>query len=136
MQMTIVQAINSALRDEMERNQQVVILGEDVGKNGGVFRATEGLHSEFGPSRVMDTPLNESGMKDHPLTPMRDADLRRVLQRQTRLPVGHVAYAAVEAGAAAITLAVDRNREAIRHVTGKFNGNAGAYRPDGGGNHR
>jgi len=62
MQMTIVQAINSALRDEMERNQRVVILGEDVGKNGGVFRATEGLQSEFGPSRVMDTPLNESGV--------------------------------------------------------------------------
>ncbi len=60
--MTIVQAINSALRDEMERNQQVVILGEDVGRNGGVFRATEGLHSEFGPARVMDTPLNESGV--------------------------------------------------------------------------
>ena len=62
MQKTIVQAINSALRDEMKRNGEVVILGEDVGKNGGVFRATEGLYSEFGPTRVMDTPLNESGV--------------------------------------------------------------------------
>jgi len=61
-QKTIVQAINSALRDEMKKNGEVVILGEDVGKNGGVFRATEGLYSEFGPTRVMDTPLNESGV--------------------------------------------------------------------------
>lgn len=61
-QKTIVQAINSALGEEMRRNENVVILGEDVGKNGGVFRATEGLYSEFGPTRVMDTPLNESGV--------------------------------------------------------------------------
>jgi pyruvate dehydrogenase E1 component beta subunit len=62
LQKTIVQSINSALRDEMRRNQDVVVLGEDVGRNGGVFRATEGLYNEFGPGRVMDTPLNESGV--------------------------------------------------------------------------
>jgi len=62
MQKTLVQAVNAALRDEMRRNDDVVILGEDVGRNGGVFRATEGLYSEFGPERVMDTPLNESGL--------------------------------------------------------------------------
>jgi pyruvate dehydrogenase E1 component beta subunit len=62
MQMTLIQAVNSALREEMRRNDEVVVLGEDVGRNGGVFRATEGLYSEFGPERVMDTPLNESGL--------------------------------------------------------------------------
>ncbi|MDA4135465.1 MAG: alpha-ketoacid dehydrogenase subunit beta [Thaumarchaeota archaeon] len=62
MQKTLVQAVNAALRDEMRRNEDVVVLGEDVGRNGGVFRATEGLYSEFGPERVMDTPLNESGL--------------------------------------------------------------------------
>jgi 2-oxoisovalerate dehydrogenase E1 component beta subunit len=46
----------------MTRNDQVVILGEDVGINGGVFRATEGLYQEFGPNRVIDTPLSESGI--------------------------------------------------------------------------
>ncbi len=62
MEQTLVQAINAGLRDEMTRNQDVVLLGEDIGKNGGVFRATEGLYDEFGPGRVIDTPLNESGI--------------------------------------------------------------------------
>jgi 2-oxoisovalerate dehydrogenase E1 component beta subunit len=62
MQKTLVQAVNSALREEMRKNDDLVILGEDVGRNGGVFRATEGLFSEFGPQRVMDTPLSESGL--------------------------------------------------------------------------
>jgi pyruvate dehydrogenase E1 component beta subunit len=60
-QMTMVQAINNALREEMRRDDRVVILGEDVGKNGGVFRCTEGLIDEF-PDRVFDTPLAESGI--------------------------------------------------------------------------
>ncbi len=60
--LNIVQAVNHALRDEMKRNDKMVILGEDVGINGGVFRATEGLFQEFGPSRVIDTPLAESGI--------------------------------------------------------------------------
>ena len=60
--LNLVQAVNHALREEMTRNDQVVILGEDVGINGGVFRATEGLYQEFGPNRVIDTPLSESGI--------------------------------------------------------------------------
>ncbi len=60
--MTMVQAINQALADELERDERVLILGEDVGRNGGVFRATEGLFDRFGPERVMDTPLAESGI--------------------------------------------------------------------------
>jgi 2-oxoisovalerate dehydrogenase E1 component beta subunit len=60
--LNMVQAVNHALREEMKRNDKVVILGEDVGVNGGVFRATEGLFQEFGPNRVIDTPLAESGI--------------------------------------------------------------------------
>jgi pyruvate dehydrogenase E1 component beta subunit len=60
--LNIVQAVNHTLRDEMRRNDKIVLLGEDVGVNGGVFRATEGLQKEFGPSRVIDTPLAESGI--------------------------------------------------------------------------
>lgn len=60
--LTLLQAINSALREEMRRDERVIVLGEDVGKNGGVFRATEGLFDEFGPERSVDTPLAESGI--------------------------------------------------------------------------
>src|SRR5881392_4002293 len=58
----IIQAVNDALRLEMKRDPRVVVLGEDVGKFGGVFRATSGLFDEFGPDRVMDTPLSEAGI--------------------------------------------------------------------------
>jgi pyruvate dehydrogenase E1 component beta subunit len=60
--LTIVEAINSALRQEMEKDPRVLILGEDVGKNGGVFRVTQGLLDIFGEGRVMDTPLSESAI--------------------------------------------------------------------------
>ncbi len=60
--MTMVQAINRALAGEMERDPRVIVLGEDVGRDGGVFRATEGLFERFGPERVLDTPLAESGI--------------------------------------------------------------------------
>jgi pyruvate dehydrogenase E1 component beta subunit len=60
--LTLVDAINEALYQEMERDERVVILGEDVGLNGGVFRVTEGLQKAFGPERVIDTPLAESGI--------------------------------------------------------------------------
>jgi 2-oxoisovalerate dehydrogenase E1 component beta subunit len=60
--LTLVQAINDALRLEMRREGRVVVLGEDVGRLGGVFRATLGLHEEFGPERVIDTPLAEGGI--------------------------------------------------------------------------
>jgi len=59
--MTMVQAINRTLAGEMERDDRIVMFGEDVGRDGGVFRATEGLFDKFGPDRVMDTPLAESG---------------------------------------------------------------------------
>ncbi|MFQ5762519.1 MAG: alpha-ketoacid dehydrogenase subunit beta [Candidatus Bathyarchaeia archaeon] len=58
----LVQAVNQALREEMRRNSNVIVLGEDVGRSGGVFRATEGLYDEFGASRVIDTPLAEDGI--------------------------------------------------------------------------
>ena len=60
--MNIIQAVNDALKLEMRRDKRVVILGEDVGKFGGVFRATSGLFEEFGADRVMDTPLSEAGI--------------------------------------------------------------------------
>ena len=58
----IVQAVNMALRQELNRDKRVVILGEDVGVNGGVFRATDGLQKQFGQNRVIDTPLSELGI--------------------------------------------------------------------------
>ena len=60
--MTLLQAVNTALFEEMEHNSDVVMLGEDIGINGGVFRATDGLQERFGTDRVMDTPLAESGI--------------------------------------------------------------------------
>jgi len=60
--MTMVQAINLALHQEMERDDNVVVLGEDVGWDGGVFRVTDGLIEKFGEQRVIDTPLAESGI--------------------------------------------------------------------------
>lgn len=61
-QMNMVQAISDALRFEMRRDPRVVVLGEDVGKVGGVFRVTQGLFDEFGDDRVIDTPLSEGGI--------------------------------------------------------------------------
>lgn len=59
-QMNMLEAINHTLRQEMARDERVMVLGEDVGANGGVFRATEGLAAEFGSDRVVDTPLAEA----------------------------------------------------------------------------
>lgn len=61
-QMTMIQAITDALRTELRNDENVLVFGEDVGVNGGVFRATEGLQKEFGVDRVFDTPLAESGI--------------------------------------------------------------------------
>ncbi len=61
-QMNMVQAINDALRVAMRRDKRVVLMGEDVGKLGGVFRVTAGLFDEFGEERVIDTPLSEGGI--------------------------------------------------------------------------
>ncbi|WP_232700062.1 alpha-ketoacid dehydrogenase subunit beta [Brevibacillus daliensis] len=59
--LTMIQAINDAMRVELARDPKVLVFGEDVGNNGGVFRATENLQKEFGEDRVFDTPLAESG---------------------------------------------------------------------------
>ncbi|MFD8588097.1 alpha-ketoacid dehydrogenase subunit beta [Streptomyces sp. NPDC059637] len=60
--MTIVKALNEALRDSMDSDPKVLVMGEDVGKLGGVFRVTDGLQKDFGEDRVIDTPLAESGI--------------------------------------------------------------------------
>ena len=60
--MTMIQALNLALRQEMEKDDGVIVLGEDVGVDGGVFRATDGLITQFGEERVLDTPLAESAI--------------------------------------------------------------------------
>jgi len=60
--LTLLQAVTDALRTEMAADDSVVLLGEDIGRTGGVFRATDGLLDRFGSERVFDTPLNESGI--------------------------------------------------------------------------
>ena len=60
--LNMVEALNLALREEMERDNRVVTFGEDVGKEGGVFRVTDGLQQKFGENRVVDTPLEELGI--------------------------------------------------------------------------
>jgi pyruvate dehydrogenase E1 component beta subunit len=60
--LTLVQAVRDGLYGEMERDDSVLVMGEDVGQNGGVFRATQGLYDEFGEDRVVDTPLAEAGI--------------------------------------------------------------------------
>jgi pyruvate dehydrogenase E1 component beta subunit len=60
--LNLVQALNLALQQEMERDDRVVVLGQDVAQAGGVFRVTEGLLDRFGPRRVLDTPLCEGGI--------------------------------------------------------------------------
>ncbi|MBB5806660.1 pyruvate dehydrogenase E1 component beta subunit [Saccharothrix ecbatanensis] len=60
--LTIAKALNNGLRASMEANPKVIVMGEDVGKLGGVFRITDGLQKDFGEQRVLDTPLSESGI--------------------------------------------------------------------------
>ena len=59
---TLGKAINAGLRASMEKDPKVLVMGEDIGKLGGVFRVTEGLQKDFGEDRVIDTPLAESGI--------------------------------------------------------------------------
>ena len=61
-EVSLVQALNQALRDSLRDDARTLVLGEDVGRNGGVFRVTEGLQAEFGEQRVTDTPLAENGI--------------------------------------------------------------------------
>jgi pyruvate dehydrogenase E1 component beta subunit len=62
MQMTMIEALNHGLRLELQRDERVILLGQDIGANGGVFRVTERLQKEFGEQRVFDTPLSESAI--------------------------------------------------------------------------
>jgi pyruvate/2-oxoglutarate/acetoin dehydrogenase E1 component len=63
--MTVLEAINAAMAWEMSHDEDVVLLGEDVGVSGGIFRASQGLAQRFGPDRVIDTPLDEKGIVAH-----------------------------------------------------------------------
>ena len=61
-ELTLVEAVNDAFHVELERDPDVMVMGEDVGRAGGVFRATAGLLERFGPDRCVDTPLAEAGI--------------------------------------------------------------------------
>lgn len=78
---TLVEAINDALRCEMAADERIILLGEDIGREGGVFRVTEGLQALYGPGRVVDTPLAEAGIVGMALG-MAIADLRPVVEMQ------------------------------------------------------
>ena len=80
-QMNMVQAINDALRLEMRKDPRVVVLGEDVGRVGGVFRVTQGLWDEFGDDRVVDTPLSEGGILGTAIFPPFDVTLATMASR-------------------------------------------------------
>ena len=88
-ELNILEAIRSAMDEELERDPNVMVLGEDVGKKGGVFGATEGLWAKYGEKRVLDTPLTEgmiagaaAGRRHlRPATDRRDAVRRLRLSR-------------------------------------------------------
>src|SRR5713226_3939420 len=61
-EMRMIEAVRAAITEEMERDERVLVMGEDVGRKGGVFGATDGLYAKFGEARVLDTPLAESGI--------------------------------------------------------------------------
>ncbi|AXF57029.1 alpha-ketoacid dehydrogenase subunit beta [Salicibibacter kimchii] len=60
--MTMIEGVRNAMDEMLKENEDVIILGEDIGVNGGVFRATEGLHEKYGEERIIDTPISESGI--------------------------------------------------------------------------
>jgi len=60
-EISLIEALNEALREEMRRDPTVIVMGEDVGVLGGIYRVTSGLLEEFGPERVRDTPISEEG---------------------------------------------------------------------------
>jgi pyruvate dehydrogenase E1 component beta subunit len=64
-ELTVLESLTAAMADAMEDDESVVVLGEDVGVSGGIFRATQGLQQRFGPQRVIDTPLDEKGIAAH-----------------------------------------------------------------------
>src|SRR5712692_2695499 len=61
-EVTFAQAINEAIREEMQRDESVIMMGEDVAAYGGVYKLTQGLLAEFGPERVSDTPISEAAI--------------------------------------------------------------------------
>jgi len=94
----MIEAVNHALANQMRINQSIVILGEDVGFNGGVFRATEGLQNEFGEQRVIDTPLAESaiigmsiGMASQGLIPVPEIQFMGFIYPALDQIIGHAA---------------------------------------------
>lgn len=96
--LNLVQAVNQALHDEMSRNPMMVLLGEDIGRDGGVFRATEGLIEQFGDQRVIDTPLSESaivgvaiGMAAYGLTPVAEIQFMGFLYGAMEQLISHAA---------------------------------------------
>ena len=62
-EMRFIEALREGLREEMESDSSVFLIGQDIGVNGGVFRVTDGLQAQFGPERVIDSPLAESGQQ-------------------------------------------------------------------------
>ena len=60
--LSVIEAVRDAMREEMVRDSNVLIMGEDIGARGGVFLATDGFHQEFGDKRIIDTPLAESSI--------------------------------------------------------------------------
>ncbi len=95
---TLLEAVNMALQYELQRDSNMVLLGEDIGLNGGVFRATANLQSEFGPTRVMDTPLAESmiagvaiGMAVQGLHPVAEIQFMGFIYAAMEQIVGHAA---------------------------------------------
>lgn len=97
-ELTLLQAINTALFDALTTDQSVVIFGEDVGKNGGVFRATEHLQKHFGAHRVFDTPLSEAliaglalGMSTHGLRPVAEFQFMGFIYAAFEQIISHIA---------------------------------------------
>lgn len=96
--LTVVEAINLALKQEMARDSRLLVLGEDVGKDGGVFRATEGLLELFGENRVVDTPLSESaiigsaiGLAVYGLRPVAEIQFEGFVYGAMEQLIGHAA---------------------------------------------
>ena len=95
---TMIEAVNMALMSEMKQDDSVVVLGEDVGINGGVFRATVGLREEFGVKRVLDTPLAETmiaglsvGMAAQGLKPVAEIQFMGFILPTLEHLIGHAA---------------------------------------------
>ncbi|NLA67303.1 MAG: alpha-ketoacid dehydrogenase subunit beta [Gammaproteobacteria bacterium] len=95
---TLIEALTQAMAYEMRNDERVVVVGEDVGVNGGVFRATAGLHSQFGSERVIDTPLDETtiagltvGMASQGMKPIAEAQFDGFIYPMVDFIVSHAA---------------------------------------------